>query len=44
MKFAQEIEYNMINIFLGKSYPKCGGDTIPKPFPENSKLSISLEQ
>ena len=29
MKFGQIIEYNMRNIFLDKSYPKCGGKTIP---------------
>ena len=32
MKFDQLIEYNMKNIFLGKSYTKCGGETIPRPF------------
>ena len=26
MKFGQLIEYNMKNIFLEKSYIKCGGD------------------
>ena len=31
MKFGQ-IEYNMRNIFLEKSYTKCGGETIPRPF------------
>ena len=25
MKFGELIEYNMRNIFLGKSYTKCGG-------------------
>ena len=44
MKFGQLIEYNMINIFLGKSYIKCGGETILRPFPKKSKLSISLDQ
>ena len=28
MKFSQLIEYNMRNIFLEKSFTKCGGDTI----------------
>ena len=32
MKFGQLIEYNMRNIFLEKSYTKCSGETIPKPF------------
>ena len=44
MKFGQLIKYNMRNIFLEKSYTKCGGETIPKPFSEKSKLIISLDQ
>ena len=36
MKFGQLIEYNMRNIFVEKSYAKCGGETIPKPFFESS--------
>ena len=36
-------EYNMTNIFLDKSYTKCGGETIPRPFSKKSKLSISLD-
>ena len=44
MKFGQLIEYNMRNIFLEKSYTKCGGETIPRPFSEKSKLNISLDQ
>ena len=31
MKFVQLIEYNMRSIFLEKSYPKCAGETIPRP-------------
>ena len=27
-----------------KSYTKCGGETIPRPFLKTSKLSISLDQ
>ena len=42
MKFIQLIEYNMRNIFLEKSYTKCGRETITKPFSKKSKLSISL--
>ena len=34
MKFGQLIEYNMRNIFLEKSYSKCGGETSPEPFSE----------
>ena len=44
MKFGQLIEYNMRNIFLQKSYTKCGGETIPRTFLKKSKLSISLDQ
>ena len=44
VKFGQLIEYNMRNIFLEKSYTKCGGETIPRPFSEKSKLSVSLDQ
>ena len=32
MTFGQLTEYNMRNIFLEKSYKKCGGETILKPF------------
>ena len=42
--FAQVIECNMKNIFLEKSYTKCGGEIIPRPFSKKSKLSISLDQ
>ena len=41
MKFGQLIEYNMRNIFIEKSYTKCGGETILSPFSKKSKLSIS---
>ena len=44
MKFGQLIEYNMRNIFVEKSYTKCGGETVPRPFSQKSKLSISLDQ
>ena len=44
MKFGQLIEYNMRSIFLEKSYTKCAGETIPRPFFKTSKLSISLDQ
>ena len=44
MKFSQLIEYNKRNIFLEKSYTKFGGETIPRPFSKNSKLSICLDQ
>ena len=44
MKFGQLIECNMRNIFIEKSYTKCGGETSPRTFSENLKLSISLDQ
>ena len=44
MRFGQLIECNMTNIFHEKSYIKSGGETIPKPFSEKLKLSISLDQ
>ena len=44
IKFGQLIERNMRKYFLEKSYTKCGGETSPRPFPENLKLRISLDQ
>ena len=44
MKFGQIIEYNLRNIFAEKPYTKCGGETVPRPFPKKLKLSISLDQ
>ena len=44
MKFGQLIECNIGNIFLEKSYTKCGGETNRRPFSEKLKLSISLNQ
>ena len=44
MKFDQLIEYNLRNIFTEKPYIKCGEETIPRPFYEKSKLSISVDQ
>ena len=43
-KFGQSIEYNMRNIFLEKSYTKYDGETNSRPFSNNLKLSISLDQ
>ena len=34
----------MRNIFLEKSYTKCGRETNPMPFSKKSKLGISLNQ
>ena len=44
IKFGQIIENNMKNIFLDKLYTKFAGETIPRPFYKESKLSISLDQ
>ena len=44
MKFGQLIECNRRNIFLDKSYTKCGGETSRRPFSEKLKLRISLDQ
>ena len=43
MKFGLLIEYNMRNIFLEKSYTKCGGEAIPTFFSEKLTLSISVD-
>ena len=42
---SQLKQCNMTNIFLEKSYTKCGGETIPRPFflKKKSKLNISLD-
>ena len=42
MKFGQLKEYSKRNIFLEKSYTKCGGEGSPRPFYNKSKLSITL--
>ena len=44
MKFGQLINYDMRNIFVKKSYPKCAGETIPRLLSKKSKFSISLDQ
>ena len=44
MEFGQLIEHKMINVFLEKSYTRCGGEAIPRPFSKKLKLSISLDQ
>ena len=32
IKFGQLVEYDMINIFLEKSYTKCVREIVPRPF------------
>ena len=44
IKFDQLIEYKMANISVEKSYAEWGVETIPRPFPKNSKLTIPLDQ
>ena len=44
MEFSELTECNMRNIFLERSYTKCGGETRPRPFSEKGKLTISLDQ
>ena len=44
MKFGQLLDYNMSNIFLEKSYTKCGGEIILRPFSKKTKLGRSLIQ
>ena len=41
--FGQLIECYR-NIFVEKSYTKCGEETISRPFPKKSRLVISLDQ
>ena len=44
IKFGRLLEYSMRNIFLEKLYTKYEGETIPRPFSKNSKMSISFNQ
>ena len=44
MKLGQLIEFNTKNIFLEKSFTKCGGETSSRIFSEKLKLSVSLDQ
>ena len=38
MNFGQLIEHNMRNIFSEKSYIKCGGETISRPFSKRIEI------
>ena len=38
------IKYNLRIISLGKSFTKCGGEAIHRPFFKKTKVSISLAQ
>ena len=42
-KFGQLKEYNMRNILLEKSYPKCTEEIIPRPTFKKLKLSALLD-
>ena len=44
IKFGQLTKHNMKNIFLAKSYSKCGGEACPRNFYKKSKVSIYLDQ
>ena len=44
MKFDHLTEYHMKTIFHDKSFTKCGGETVTRPFSKTSKLNISLDQ
>ena len=44
IELGQTVEHNIKKIFVQKSHPKYGGETISEPFFKKSKLSISLEQ
>ena len=44
MKFGQLIECNIRNIFLEKSYAKCGGETNPGLYSKKSKFIISPDE
>ena len=38
MEFGQLIEYNVRNNFPEKLYTKCGGEALPRPFFNKSKI------
>ena len=44
MKFGQLMKYNMRNIFLEKSYTKCGEAASLRPFYKKSKFNMYLDQ
>ena len=44
MNFGQIIKNNIRKSFLGKPYTITVGETIPRTFSKNTKLSIPLDQ
>ena len=40
IRFSQSKQYNMRNVFLEKSYKKCGGKTSFRPFSKKGKLRL----
>ena len=40
MKLVHLREYNIRNIFVEKSYAKCGRETIPRPFSKKIKIEF----
>ena len=43
-KVIEAMTFGQLEIFLEEFYPKCGGETIPRPFSKKSKLNVSLDQ
>ena len=44
IKLGHLLEYNMRNIFVEKSYTKCGGENSTRPYFKKLELNISLDQ
>ena len=44
MTFGELIKFSMEKVFVEKSYRKCCGETIARPFSKKSKLIIYLDQ
>ena len=38
------MKFDLKDVFLEKSYKKCGGEASPKLFSKRSKLNVSLDQ
>ena len=44
ISYFKSQKYNIRNIFLEKSYRRCGAKVSPRSFYKKSKFSISLDQ
>ena len=42
IKLCELIEYDIKSIFLEKSYTKCGGEAIPRPYSENPRFFFAI--